>query len=255
MEQQNSFAAPVCVTDDRVAVGEWSAGLGEVVAASLEVRGLLRQGRTNEARHALQAHATEAQAALIALDENPEEVLSLTGMGHDGVPAYLREVVDHLPSPVLAELVAPGTDLVRFNTQLLATMSPETLGRTVDDTLDPVYYHGYRARVSWEWLEAIASLTDVTLIADLLSRVDESVLEDALIDRVDDLELEANVAPPGCQPVPAYRLVSASGSGVALPPMKGTDDRYVLGTLHHAAPELISRVLRGAWERLPGGEM
>lgn len=255
MQEQDSFAAPVCVSDQRVVVGQWSADLGEVVEATLQVRSLMRQAQTDQARQALQSRPVEAQAALISLDENPEEVLSLTGMSPDGVPAYRQEVVDHLPSPVLAELIAPGTDLLRFNTALLTAMSPETLGRTVDETLDPVYYHGYRAQVSWEWLEAIASLADVCRIAELLSRVDESVLEDALIDRVDEFELEQNVAPPGCGPVPAYRLVSASSSGVSLPPMRELEDRGVLSALHHAAPELMARVLRGAWERLPGGEM
>jgi len=131
LKQTSGSAAPVCVDDDQVRVGEWSAGLREVVAASLEVRGLVRQGRTVEARAALQTRSAEAQAALIAIDENPEELLSLTGMSAAGVPAYRPEVVDHLPSPVLAQLVAPGTDLVRFNSQLLAAISPEALGRTV----------------------------------------------------------------------------------------------------------------------------
>jgi len=249
LEEPNSFAAPVCVDEDRVVVGQWSAGLGEVIAASAEVRGLVRQGRTHEARLALQERPAEAQAALIALDTNPEEVLSLTGMGADGVPAYRREVVDHLPSPVLAELVAPGTDLMRFNTQLLATMSPETLGRTVDETLDPVYYHGYRRQVSWEWMEALAALADTTHMAELLSRVDESVLEEALVERVEEMDLLANVAPPNCPPVAAYQLLSASASGIALPAMKGEGDHCVLRALHRAAPELMTRVMRGAWER------
>lgn len=255
MEQENDCAAPVRVGDDRVEVGAWSAGLGEVIDASVEIRGLLRQGRTQEARVALQARPAEAQAALVAVDENPEEVLSLTGMDANGVPAYCREVVDHLPSSVLAELVAPGTDLLRFNVELLATMSPATLGRAVDDTLDPVYYHGYRSRVSWEWLEAIASLDDVTRIAELLLRVDASVLEDAFIERMDEFDLLANVAPPGCLPVAAYQLIAESADHVALPPFKEEADRSVVGALHHAAPELISRVLRVAWERSGMGEL
>jgi hypothetical protein len=255
LEQEKGMAAPVRIGDDRVEVGEWSADLGEVIAAAMEIRGLLRQGRAEDARRALQARPTEAQAALVALDENPEEVLALTGMGADRVPAYCREVVDHLPSAVVAELVVPGTDLLRFNTQLLAVMSPETLGRTVDDTLDPVYYHGYRSRVSWEWLEAIVALDNVTRIAELLSRVDESVLEDALIDRMDNFDLEANVALPGCEPVAAYRLVSQAASGVALPPLRDPADRDILVALHQAAPGLLARVLRAAWERSGEGEL
>ena len=64
MEQDTGIAAPVRLGDDRVEVGEWSAGLGEVIAAGMEIRGLLRQGRTDDARHALQARPAEAQAAV-----------------------------------------------------------------------------------------------------------------------------------------------------------------------------------------------
>ena len=108
------------VQGDRVVLGEWSGDLEELIAKNVTLRQMLRKGRADEARALLKAQAVEEQAALVAIDENPEEVLSLTGMDAQGRPGYLPAVVDKLPSEIIAELVAPGEyKLARFNTALL----------------------------------------------------------------------------------------------------------------------------------------
>ena len=86
------------VQGDRVVLGEWSGDLEELIAKNVSLRQMLREGRADEARALLKAQAVEEQAALVAIDENPEEVLSLTGMDAQGRPGYLPAVVDKLPS-------------------------------------------------------------------------------------------------------------------------------------------------------------
>ena len=153
----------------RVVLGEWSGDLEELIAKNVALRQMLREGRADEAHALLRAQAVEEQAALVAIDENPEEVLSLTGMDAKGRPGYLPAVVDKLPSEIIAELVAPSEyKLARFNTALLQAMSAESFARAVEDTLDPIYYHGNRTKVSWEWLEAVAALDDHSKRAALL---------------------------------------------------------------------------------------
>ena len=149
------------VHEDRIVVGQWSAEIGAVIAANSHLRRLLREGRTAAARSLIQSRCAEEQAALIAVDTNPEELLSLTGMNEDGRPGYLPAVVNRLPSVVLTELLVPrNAKLVRFNTEVLAKMSSSTFRRTVEDTLDPIYYHDNRSAVSWEWLEIVAALPE-----------------------------------------------------------------------------------------------
>ena len=77
------------VQGDRVVLGEWSGDLEELIAKNVELRQMLREGRTAEARALIRTQAVEEQAALVAIDENPEEVLSLTGMDAKGRPGYL----------------------------------------------------------------------------------------------------------------------------------------------------------------------
>ena len=43
----------LAVSEDRVVVGDWSADVGEVVAVSARLRGLLRDGRVLQAREML----------------------------------------------------------------------------------------------------------------------------------------------------------------------------------------------------------
>ena len=240
------------VQGDRVVLGEWSGDLEELIAKNVELRQMLREGRADEARALLKAQVVEEQAALVAIDENPEEVLSLTGMDDKGRPGYLPAVVDKLPSEIIAELVAPSEyKLARFNTALLQTMSAESFVRAVEDTLDPVYYHGNRTKVSWEWLEAVAALDDHNKRAALLFKVDQSVLEEAFLDKVDSIDMHAQVGIG--KPVSAFRLLSESGQAVMLPPIHDPEVREVIYALHQAAPELLAKVLRTAWERAGGG--
>jgi len=242
------------VQGDRVVLGEWSGDLEELIAKNVNLRQMLREGRADEARALLKAQAVEEQAALVAIDENPEEVLSLTGMDAQGRPGYLPAVVDKLPSEIIAELVAPGEyKLARFNTALLQTMSAESFARAVEDTLDPVYYHGNRTKVSWEWLEAVAALDDHSKRATLLYKVDQSLLEDAFLDKIDSIDMHAEIDAGRYGTVSAYRLLSESGQAVMLPPINDPEIREVIYALHQAAPELLAKVMRAAWERAGGG--
>ncbi len=245
------------VQGDRVVLGEWSGDLEELIAKNVTLRQMLREGCAEAAGALLKAQAVEEQAALVAIDENPEEVLSLTGMDAQGRPGYLPAVVDKLPSEIIAELVAPGEDkLARFNTVLLQTMSAESFARAVEDTLDPVYYLGNRTKVSWEWLEAVAALDDPNKCAALLSKVDQGLLEDAFLDKVDSIDMHAQVsALEDVGAVSAFSLLSESGQAVMLPPIDDPAVREVVYVLHQAAPELLARVLRGAWERATGGAL
>ena len=240
---------PLAVSEGRVVVGDWSAEVGEVIAVSARLRGLLRDNRVSQARELLNSLCREEQAAVVAVDADPEEILSLTGMDEAGRPGYLAEVVDRLPSSLLTELLVPrDAKWDRFNTGLLASMSERTFRRTVADTLDPVYFHGRRGAVSWEWLEIVAALEDVDRIASLLQSVDEEVLEDALLPHIDRFAMNETVFPG----VSAFRTVSESGGGLMLPPLDDPEREEVIHALHAAAPELLARVIRNAWERAGG---
>ena len=242
------------VQGDRVVLGEWSGDLNELIAKNVELRQMLHDARYGEARALVQAQPAEAQAALVAMDENPEEMLSLTAMDEKGKPGYKPEVVDKLPTDVFAEILVPrNSRLVRFNTELLQKMSPEAFERAVEDTLDPVYFHGNRAKVAWEWLEAVAALNSDNKIAELLFKVDQSALEDALMDKVDAFDMHANVA-SGANVITAFRLLADSGQGVALPPINDPEVAEVIHILHRAVPELMARVIRNTWERTGGGQ-
>ena len=249
----DSESLPVLhVQGDRVVVGDWSTDLEALVETSAEVRGLMREKRFAEAQALVRARCVEEQAALVAVDEDPEELLSLTAMDDRGRPGYLPAVVDRLPSETIAGLVAPkNLKHSRFNLELLRVMSPATLGRTVDETLDPVYYHGDRSRVSWEWLSAITALEDVNRIAELLYRVDESALEDAFLERIDNFDMNAVVGSRGVA-VSAFKLLSESSASVELPPVHDPETRGIAQAIHQAAPDLLKRVLRAAWERAGG---
>ncbi|MBT7863315.1 MAG: hypothetical protein HN712_23565 [Gemmatimonadetes bacterium] len=250
MEETIPPALPTLeITDERLTLGNWQADLNEVIATSLELRDLIRQARTQEAAQLLKCRCAEEQAALVALDAQPEEILSLTAMDESGQPGYARDVVDHIPSVVLTELVAPvDARMIRFNNVLLQTMSPATLHRAIDETLSPVQYHGYRGAISWEWLEAVASLSDANRIAELLLAIDETVLEEALIPRIDDLQLHELFSGNGVT-VTAFRALAPDSAGVYLPSSGDEIVDAVLRRLYDAAPDLIARILRHAWER------
>ena len=243
---ENPDRETLVVREGRVVVGDWSADVGEVVAVSARLRGLLGDGRLSQARKMLRSLSREELVAVVAVDADPEEILSLTAMDEEGRPGYLAEVVDRLPSSLLTELLVPrDAKWGRFNTGLLAAMSEATFRRTVADTLDPVYFHGNRGAVSWEWLEIVAALPDVDRIASLLESVDEEVLEDALLRHVDRFAMNETVYPG----VSAFRTVSESGGGLMLPEIDDPEKEKVIHALHAAAPELLARAIRNAWER------
>ncbi len=241
------------VQGEQVVLGEWSGDLGELLAKNAELREMVRDGRYADARALVQAQSVEEQAVLVAMDENPEEMLSLTGMDEKGRPGYKPEVVDKLPTDVFAEILVPrNARYLRFNTEALMKMSPEAFERAVEDTLDPVYYHGNRSKISWEWLEAVAALKDNNKAAQLLYKVDPSVLEDAFLDKVDTFDMNATIS-VGEATVFAFQLFSESGQALMLPPIQDPEVAEVIQELHRAAPELLARVIRAAWERAGGG--
>lgn len=235
----------VRISEDRVVVGEWSNELIELVETSAHIRQLLRAGNHVEARALMRSRRAEEQGALVVVDENPEEALSLTAMDERGRPGYLPAVVDHLPTETLSQLLAPSDARhMRFNTEILRVMSPDTFCRAVDETLDPIAFHARRSRVSWEWLEAVISLNDVDRIAEPLYRADESALEDAFLERIEHFDMHAVVCG-----ISAFRLVSETSAGTMLPPIDDAETRQVTEAIHRAVPELLNKILRAAWER------
>ena len=91
------------------------------LAQALEQQGWLR----SLARALVQDLPVEAQAALVAMGEDPEELLSLTGADDSGGPAYSTQVVAMLPEELLAGLVSVDARERKFNTELIRAMSPE----------------------------------------------------------------------------------------------------------------------------------
>ncbi len=252
-EREDARADPVRVEGSRAVVGAWSSDLVHLSGVQREVGNLLRSGKATEARALVRRMPVEAQAALVALDEDPEQVLSLTETDDRGAPAYSPRVVDLLPTEVLAELIARKPDEGEYNTTLIRAMSPLTFKRTVEGTLDPVDDPRLRTRVSWEWLKAAAELEDFDRRAALLRSVDPAILEDALADRLEKLDLHGIVS-FGEYSVSRFRLFSNFGSVGARPSafIEDAETGAVLDALYEAVPELLRYAVRGAWERALG---
>lgn len=81
--------------------------------------------------------------------------------------------------------------------------------------------------------------------------MDQSLLEEAFLDKVDGIDMHAQVGIE--KPVSAFRLLSESGQAVVLPPVGDPEIAEVIHALHQAAPELLAAVLRAAWERASRG--
>ena len=246
---------PLEVQEDRLVVGAWSGGFMEVATQSGEMRTLLREGKKEEAKALVQALPVEAQAALVVVDEDPEEALSITGMDGMGNPGYHTQVVNLLPTELLTGLIAYDGEEKRFNTRLIQAMSPSAFSRTVADTLEPVDNAEARAAVTWEWLEALAELVDVNKRAELLRSVELELLEEALITRIHHFNLNKNVAMVNIDGVDwgvdMFRVFSED-SAVGPLPSKFIDDPKVgtaMDSLYEAAPDVMSAMVRGAWER------
>ena len=238
--------APVEVTGGLIRKGGWSTNLMELTGKSGEIETLMNRGEQKEARAIVQAMTLEAQAAIVALDRNPEQMLSLTGMDEDGKPNYNRAVVSLLPAETIAGLVSIRPDEKLYNTALVKAMSPETFRRTVEETLDPICDQGVRGKVSWEWMEAVASIEDPKRAAELLRGCDPELLEDALINRMRIGDINKVMAGTS-----VFRFFSADAAGAVQPSrfVGGGNFGYVLDALFDAAPILIRMVIRNAWER------
>lgn len=238
------------VRGNLVLSGDWSGSLVDLLGREKEVRRLLEKGDLQRARTLVQALPVEAQAALVAMSEEPEEILSMTGADSAGVPGYSPGVVEMLPAETLGTLISINPDERKFNTELIRAMSPGVLQRTMAETLDRVDNPGLRTRVSWEWLQALATLGEFDRRAELLRAVDPALLEDALLDRMEHLKLNEVVSFGGFQ-VYRFRLFSAEGLGGTRPSafVEDPETGIVLDALYEAAPELLSQIIRLAWER------
>ena len=238
------------VRGNLVLAGDWSGNLVDLLAREREVRRLLETGDPRRARTLVQALPVEEQAALVAMSEEPEEMLSMTGADSSGVPGYSPQVVELLPAETLGSLISINPDERKFNTTLIRAMSPDVLRSTMAETLDRVDDPGLRTRVSWEWLQALATLREFDRRAELLRAVDPAFLEDALLDRLEHLKLNEVVGFPGFQ-VYRFRLFSTEGLGGTRPSAFVDDPEtgIVLDALYEAAPAVLSDAIRGAWER------
>ena len=242
--------APVQVQDDRLVAGTWSGGFMEMATQNGHMRRLLQEGKKDEARAMVQSLPKEAQAALVWLDENPEEALSITGMDVSGKPNYSVEVVSLLPTEILAGLVAYDPEEKRFNTHLIQAMTPATFRRTVDETLEPIDNAEARASVTWEWLEALATLNDVNKRCELLRSVDPELLEEALIKQVQQFDMTKTYGMAG-ESAPLFRYFSEDSAVGIVPSMLCEDPAvgHVLDALFDADDDLMRAMIRGAWER------
>ena len=240
-------ATPIEVQDDRLVTGAWSAGFLELTTQSSQIRNLLRAGKREDAAALVHTLTVEAQAALVVLDEDPEEVLSLTDVDENGNPGYSTAVVARLPTEMLTGLIDYDPERRGFNTHLIRAMTPGTFRRAVEDTLDPMDNAEARSKVSFEWLRALADLRDVNKRAELLHNVDPELLEEALIPHVKNLGMNDIVAS-----LPRHRFFSDDAvmgerpSAMIEDPIVG----HVLDALYEADADLMRYIIRGAWERM-----
>ncbi len=241
---------PIEVREDRLVIGAWSTGFMELAAQSSQIRDLLREGKKEDARALVQTLAVEAQAALVVLDEDPETVLSITGMDEDGNPGYSTDVVAHLPTEMLTGLIDYDPERQDFNAHLIRAMTPGTFRRTVEDTLEPMDSAGARSKVSFEWLRALSTLGDANKCAELLNSVDPELLEEALTPYVKDMRMNEIVGSAGAA-IPRHRLFSEEAA-VGEKPSTILEDPVVggvLDALFDADADLMRSVIRGAWAR------
>ena len=240
-------ATPIEIREDRLVTGAWSVGFLELTAQSSQVRDLLRAGKKADAAALVRALSVEAQAALVVLDEDPEEVLSLTDVDERGNPRYSTAVVARLPTEMLTGLIDCDPDRQGFNTHLIRAMTPGAFRRAVEETLDPMDNAEARSKVSFEWLRVLSELRDVNKRAELLQSVDPELIEEALIPHVKKIGMNDIVAS-----LPRHRFFSEDAvmgerpSAVVEDPVVGR----VLDALYEADVNLMRYIIRGAWERM-----
>jgi hypothetical protein len=235
---------------DSLAVGSWSEGFLASATRSAQVHDLLDRGERKAAAALVRSLPTEAQAALVTVDTDPELVLSLTGMGPDGKPAYRSDVIDLLPAELLTEVISVDPEEKKYNTQLMRSMSPEAFGRTLAETLALVDNAANRSQVAWEWLVALSEMGDANQAARLLSGADPSLLEEAILNHLEALDLHGLVPAGDLGPISRFRLFSEkAGAGVSLAEhIEDPETRAVVGALAEAAPDLLRHIVRAAWE-------
>ena len=240
-------AVPIEIREDRLVTGAWSAGFLELTAQSSQVRDLLRAGKKADAAALVRALSVEAQAALVVLDEDPEEVLSLTEVDERGNPRYATAVVARLPTEMLTGLIDYDPERRGFNTHLIRAMTPGAFRRAVEETLDPMDDAEARSKVSFEWLRALAELRDVNKRAELLQSVDPELIEEALIPHVKKIGMNDIVAS-----LPRHRFFSEDAV-MGERPSAAIEDPVVgrvLDALYEADANLMRYIIRGAWERM-----
>jgi len=236
--------AAVEIRDDQVMAGQWSGTLMDLAGQSGQLQGLVQNAQWKEARQLVQSQPVEAQAALVMLDENPEQVLSLTGMGTDGKPQYSPAVVERLPTETLTELIVPhGTKFIRFNEAVLQAMSPQKLVHTIEETLDPVHQPELRLQVLDEWLQAL-SHTSGEKTSQVLRQLDMDLLEEAVMDRFEEMDLTESVASSGGFGVSRMHALQSGASASALEEFKADPViSRLFGLLHNVAPDLLQDLL------------
>ncbi len=243
--------APVEMDGGLVRKGNWSTNLMALSSVSGEIQSLVNGGKEREASTLVRQMPLEAQAAIVALDRDPEQMLSLTAVSKDGKANYSRQVVSLLPTETIAGMVAVRPDEKVYNTALVKAMSPQTFRRAVEETLDPIDDQRLRGKVSWEWMEAVASIEDPGRAAELLRACDPEPLEDALINRMKERDI--NKMAGG---VSVFRFFSGDAAGAIQPShfVWGGHFGRVLDSLFDSAPDLIRLVIRRAWERSAGDD-
>ena len=245
-----SEADTVTFEGDRLSIGTWSEGFVESAARSAKVRDLLNKGDREGAAALVRSFPVEAQAALVAVDVDPEQMLSLTGMDVGGKPAYRTDVIDLLPAELLTEVISVDPEEKKYNTQLMRSMSPEAFGRTLAETLTTVDNTANRTQVTWEWLVALSEMGDPNRAGDLLAGVDPSLLEAAVLDHLEDLDLYGVLEVPDMGSVPRATLFSekSTASLTLANYIEDPETRAVISALSEAAPELLRYIVRMAWE-------
>jgi len=239
----------------RVLVGAWTANFMDVVARGNEVRGLIEKGEVKRARALIQALPVEEQAAVVVMDEDPEEALSMTGMDEEGTPGYSGAVAAHLPTELLAGMVAFDPEEERFNMELMSAMTTGTFKRAMEGTLEPLDNAELRSDVAWEWLRALAEVKSADKRTQLLRGVDPSVLEEALLTRMGHLNLNETAFSGEADGmgvnVSRFRLFSGDGTaGLRLSSLvEDPEVGRVLDTLYESDSALLSHLIRGARER------
>jgi hypothetical protein len=233
---------------ERVVVGQWSGGVLEMLEKGDHLRCLVRSGEVEKARALIQRLPEEEQVALVLVDpEHREEMLSLTGEGRLVGRGYNPQVVNLLPPEVLADLIAPNTVYLTYNTELMRALSPEKFQVLVQETLEEVDRSSDRRRISWEWLEAIAQLDDIDKRAQFLRGVELELLVDALDEVVHRF---------GFRSLRHFqKITELPFGGWPRLHMDDPDLNPVLDAVYEAAPDVLAEMIRRAWERSGTGEL